>query len=139
MSRTYIPARLRKFVIERAQFRCEYCLILEEDTFFSHEIDHILAEKHGGRTTEDNLALSCGECNCFKGSDLGSFDPLTGEFSFLFNPRTQNWVDHFSLTAEGIVGLSPEGRTTARLLRFTGRVVTLRQIDAFAELNSSSA
>jgi hypothetical protein len=30
-----------------------------------------------------------------KGTDLGSFDPLTGEFSFLFNPRSQEWSENF--------------------------------------------
>jgi hypothetical protein len=56
-------------------------------------------------------------CNRHKGSDLGSFDPQTGAFSFLFNPRTQQWDKHFKFEELQIVGLTPEGGTTARLLQ----------------------
>lgn len=35
----------------------------------------------------------------------------------LFNPRTQNWNDHFQLSGEQIVGLTPTGRATVELLR----------------------
>jgi hypothetical protein len=38
---TYIPEPLRRLVVERAGGRCEYCLLHEDDTFFTHEIDHI--------------------------------------------------------------------------------------------------
>jgi hypothetical protein len=36
----------------------------------------------------------------------------------LFNPRTMRWTDHFALQGAQIVGLTPEGRTTAEFLRF---------------------
>jgi hypothetical protein len=35
----------------------------------------------------------------------------------LFNPRTQRWEEHFALEAGVLLGLSPEGRTTANLLQ----------------------
>ena len=85
--------------------------------FFPHEIDHIIAEKHGGETNAENLALTCWRCNRYKGSDLGSFDPETGNFSFLFNPRKQEWKLHFKFSEVMIVGLTPEGRTTVKLLQ----------------------
>jgi hypothetical protein len=50
MSQTYVPAALRHLARERAQDRCEYCLIPEAVTFAAHWIDHIVAEKHGGKT-----------------------------------------------------------------------------------------
>lgn len=34
MSRTYIPAVLRRQVEERANFRCEYCLVPNSVSFF---------------------------------------------------------------------------------------------------------
>jgi hypothetical protein len=86
-------------------------------SFFPHEIDHVIAEKHQGKTTEENLALTCWRCNRHKGSDLGSFDPQTGEFCFLFNPRTNAWAEHFRVEAVHIIGLTPEGRTTVLLLQ----------------------
>ena len=118
MSLTYIPVALRRLVEERAKRLCEYCLLPADVTFFPHEIDHVIAEMHGGETNADNLAFTCWRCNRHKGSDLGSFDPQTGAFSFLFNPRTQQWDEHFKFEELQIVGLTSEGRTTARLLQF---------------------
>jgi hypothetical protein len=117
VSKTYIATSLRRLVEERASDRCEYCLIPAEITFFPHEVDHIIAEKHEGETIAENLALTCWRCNRHKGADLGSFDPQTGDFCFLFNPRTQRWEEHFKQENFEIIGLTPEGRTTVRLLQ----------------------
>ncbi|MCC3407377.1 MAG: HNH endonuclease [Microcoleus sp. PH2017_10_PVI_O_A] len=115
---TYISATLRRYIEERASYRCEYCLLGISLSFFPHEVDHIIALKHGGTTDADNLALACWRCNRYKGTDLGSFDPQTSAFSFLFNPRTQNWPEHFTLDDDAlIIGLTPEGRTTVNLLQ----------------------
>ena len=77
----------------------------------------MIAEKHQGETKADNLAFTCWRCNRHKGSDLGSFDPQTREFCFLFNPRIQEWIDYFQLEEVFIVGLTPEGRVTVLLLQ----------------------
>ncbi|SRR6266446_4024216 len=87
MSLTYVPAELRRRVRDRAKGCCEYCLVPESVTFVQHEIDHIVAEKHGGQTSAENLALSCILCNRRKGTDLTSVDPHTGQVALLFNPR----------------------------------------------------
>jgi hypothetical protein len=131
MSTSYISTALRRMVEERAKYRCEYCLLPNNISFFSHEIDHVIAEKHGGQTEENNLAYSCLYCNRYKGSDLGSFDPLTGDFSFLFNPRLQEWSEHFALENFQIIGLTPEGRTTAQLLQFNtkARIAERQQLE----------
>jgi hypothetical protein len=50
-------------------------------------------------------------------TDLGSFDPETGGFSFLFNPREQTWGEHFQLQGDRVNGLTAEGRTTVHLLQ----------------------
>jgi hypothetical protein len=117
VSVTYIPAELRRLVIERAGERCEYCLLPAGVSFFPHEVDHVIAEKHSGVTAAENLAFTCWRCNRHKGSDLGSFDPHTHTFAFLFNPRTQLWSAYFAFHNEHIVGLTPEGRATVHLLR----------------------
>jgi hypothetical protein len=118
VSITSIPAVLRRQVIERAESRCEYCLLRADIAFFPFEIDHVIAEKHGGTTELENLAFSCWRRNRHKGTDLGTFDPDSQVFSLLFNPRRQVWAEHFRLEGELIVGLSSEGRATARLLGF---------------------
>ena len=118
MSTSHISAALRRLVTDRAGQKCEYCLLSSELSLFPHEIDHIIAEKHGGSTEADNLALTCWRCNRHKGSDLGSFDPLTGEFAFLFHPRQQQWADHLCfLNGAEIQGITPEGRVTVKLLQ----------------------
>src|SRR5688572_21448400 len=108
---------LRRQVVERAQNRCEYCLIHQDDAVAAHQIDHVLAEKHGGLTTLENLAVSCMVCNLRKASDLSSVDPATGAIVTLFNPRTQIWSEHFRIEGLRIVGFTPEGRTTVQFLQ----------------------
>jgi hypothetical protein len=114
---TYVLVALRREVIERAGNRCEYCQLPAQVAFYPHEIDHVVAEKHGGATDVNNLSFSCWRCNRHKGSDLTSFDPETGRLSLLFNPRTQVWAEHFAYEVERIVGLTSEGRTTVNLLQ----------------------
>lgn len=118
MSRIHIPESLHRLVTERANGRCEYCLLHQDDTPLTHPIDHIIALKHGGLTIAENLALACLECNLSKGTDLATFDPLTGELARLFDPRQQRWEEHFALEGARIVGLTACGRATVRLLQF---------------------
>lgn len=115
MNPAHIPAGLRRTVRRRAAKRCEYCLLAESDAFFPHEPDHVIARKHRGETSLDNLALACVDCNRFKGSDIASIDPLTGEIVPLFNPRTQSWTEHFKTEAGRIRALTPARRQLLRL------------------------
>jgi hypothetical protein len=93
-------------------------LLAEEHAFFPYELDHIIAEKHGGETTAQNLALACFDCNRFKGSDIASIDPASGELTSLFNPRTQSWHDHFRIESGVIIPMTSVGRGTEKLLKF---------------------
>ncbi len=113
---TRIPDALRRLVSERANGRCEYCRISQEDSFIPHEVDHIISEKHRGATTEDNLCLSCLDCNRHKGSDIASIDPDTGQLTPLFHPRRDRWSDHFRVEKAQIVPLTAVGRVTIYLL-----------------------
>src|SRR2546423_3917627 len=99
---SHVGAALRRLIAARANYRCEYCLIHEEDAFFGCEVDHVISEKHGGPTELSNLAYACLFCNRTKGSDVGSIvPPLTsGAFCRFFNPRTDLWADHFVLSGE---------------------------------------
>jgi 5-methylcytosine-specific restriction endonuclease McrA len=72
---SYVPAALRRLVIERAGGRCEYCLYPQQASFLTFEVEHIISEKHDGPTESDNLALACPFCNSHKGTDLGALDP----------------------------------------------------------------
>src|SRR5947209_5981536 len=88
-------------VFERAHGVCEYCGVAIDDTYFGGEIDHVRSRKHGGSDEIANLALACQPCNRAKGTDLASIDDLTQKLTPLFNPRINNWSDHFALEQTG--------------------------------------
>lgn len=118
MSKTYIKAAMRRSVEARAGGCCEYCRTDTIHEAIDFAIDHVIAEKHGGQTELDNLCLSCFWCNSFKGSDLSSVDwEADGAMVSLFNPRCQNWSDHFRLDGFRIVPLTAHGRVTVALLQ----------------------
>jgi hypothetical protein len=108
---------MRETVWQRANGRCEYCGLHQEDAFEAHEADHIISEQHRGETNLDNLALACWECNRRKGPNLSSVDPATGEIVRLFNPRLDEWPAHFRFDEERIVAKTAIGRATEALLR----------------------
>lgn len=113
-----IAENLRSFVEQRAESRCEYCRLHSDDAFLSHEADHIIARKHGGKSTFENLAWACFLCNRYKGTDIASIDPDSGEVVPLFHPRQDRWAEHFRYEEGFIVPLTATGRATQRLLRF---------------------
>ena len=92
-----VTAALRQLVFGRAGGKCEYCLLSQSASAFPHEPDHIVPLQHDGQTTADNLALACLRCNRYKGPNVGSFDPETGELVPFFNPRRQTWHEHYGL------------------------------------------
>jgi 5-methylcytosine-specific restriction endonuclease McrA len=109
MSRPYIRAALRRRVTAQARGRCGYCLSAEIVVGMALEIEHIIPEAAGGLTEEENLWLSCPDCNSHKGARTSARDPLTGANVPLFDPRHQHWADHFAWADLGarIGGLTP--------------------------------
>jgi len=83
-----------------------------------HQVDHIIAEKHGGLTDATNLALACIICNKYKGSDIASIDVESDDVVRLYHPRRDNWYEHFLLSAAKITPLTAIGRVTVNLLQF---------------------
>ena len=80
------------------------------------EIDHIVAEKHGGQTESGNLALACCYCNRFKGPNLSGMDPVSSEIVRLFHPRLDRWYEHFAWSGLMLAGRTPIGRVTIQVL-----------------------
>lgn len=113
---------LRSLVRERAGDCCEYCGLPQAALPFARfHIDHIIAEQHGGTNDLENLAYCCSRCNFSKGPNLSGIDPVDGEIVTLFNPRTQQWSDHFKQRGGEILGLTPAGRATVRVLGMNER------------------
>ena len=114
---TDVREELRRLVADRARHRCEYCWLHEDDAYFPHQVGHIISRKHGGLSETGNLAYACFRCNTWKGTDIASLVPRTGELVALFNPRRDQWSDRFELRGFVIEPLTPRGEVTARLLR----------------------
>ncbi|MBC8098957.1 MAG: HNH endonuclease [Armatimonadetes bacterium] len=109
----------RREVRQRANGCCEYCRLSATSATVPFHVDHFIPLKHGGTDAYSNLCFACFHCNICKSHDLTGLDPFTGKITALFNPRQLIWDAHFALTTDmQITGLTPEGRTTARVLQF---------------------
>ena len=120
-----ISANLRQQVIAEANYYCEYCKTSSRLTGTPLVIEHILPKSLGGIDCRENLAASCYRCNEFKGTKTQAVDPDTGQLVKLFNPRTQNWQEHFTWINGGIniAGLTPIGRATVLALRLNNEYI----------------
>jgi hypothetical protein len=120
--------QLRQAVRRNAQRRCEYCRLSETHSSLSFEIEHVIAEKHGGESEFKNLAWSCRYCNSYKGSNIAGVDPSTKQIVPLFRPRNDGWDEHFSWHGAHLVGLTSRARATIAVLRINHpELVALRQ------------
>jgi hypothetical protein len=108
--------RIRQRVWERANSLCEYCQLPAAFSEFAFEIDHVIAEKHGGASVLDNLCLACFYCNSYKGTNISGIDPDSGRIVPLYNPRQQTWGRHFKWNGPLLVGKTRSGRATIQVL-----------------------
>ena len=123
----------RRIVRERANYCCEYCRVSQSSQLARFHVDHVVATKHGGTDTVDNFCLACAKCNGYKGSNVAALDPLTRAATKLYDPRQQNWDDHFTIYPDATLsGRTPEGRTTIFVLRMNDDE---RVIQRLGELN----
>jgi hypothetical protein len=123
-----MDAATRRIVRQRAQDRCEYCRLPQSSQpFVTFHIEHVRARVHGGTDDHHNLCVACDRCNAYKGTNLSGVDPETGQIERLFDPRHQEWSEHFELQGPYILGSTPTGRTTVSVLMMNeGRRVQLR-------------
>jgi hypothetical protein len=119
VSSGYVPIELRRRVAEQARYRCGYCLTQEAVIGRPMEVDHLVPRSLGGPTTEENLWLACPLCNGHKGNRSLLIDPRTGVIVTVFNPRQQQWVEHFAWSEGGtrIDGRTAVGRATVAALQ----------------------
>lgn len=126
MSRS-LSADVRRLVYERAAGYCEYCGAHDTNTGQQMHVDHI--DPRGGDDPE-NLCLACSNCNLSKGAATAALDPGVRRQVALFNPRAQDWNEHFEWLDGGLLigGITATGRATvARLKMNQPRVVRARQ------------
>ena len=123
MSKTPIPATLRRLVADFFHHRCSYCQTSELIVGAAFTVDHILPEALGGLTVLENLSLACWPYNLRKGKRIAAIDPASKERVRLFHPILERWNEHFRWDADGllIVGLTPSGRATVYALNMNDR------------------
>jgi hypothetical protein len=130
MPRAYISKAIRERVHQDAQNRCGYCLSPKK-YMPNIEIEHIVPIVGGGTNDEANLWLACRICNGHKSYKVSGVDPDTGEEVALFNPRLQNWFEHFRWSEDGlqVVGLTATGRATVVALHLNSdpAALTIRE------------
>ena len=127
---SYLSVKIRKRVRRRAGNRCEYYLSHQDYVNSPFQIDHFIPVSRGGSDNEDNLCLACEMCNQFKWARIDALDPQTGHRVPLFNPRREQWSDHFIWSGDGteIVGLTEAGRATVSALQLNNSLaVTVRK------------
>jgi len=107
---------MQQQVRERASALCEYCHLPNTLTTLPFQIDHIIAEKHGGPTILENLAYCCLHCNAFKGPNIAGVNRDTQEVVRLFHPRRDIWEDHFTWDSARLLGRTSVGQATIEVL-----------------------
>ncbi|MDZ4657325.1 MAG: HNH endonuclease signature motif containing protein [Bythopirellula sp.] len=125
-----IPRPLAREVRERADDCCEYCLLRQDSQEATFHVDHIVPRSRGGPTTLDNLALACVSCSLHKAARQSARDPRTGKRVPLYNPRFDDWNDHFAFTKRWrISGRSPVGRATIEALDMNRAAIVAIRIE----------
>jgi hypothetical protein len=127
-----ISSVMRAAIVRRAGNCCEYCQLSQAGQEATFHIDHVLPRAEGGQTIEDNLALACVSCSLHKAAKLTATDPDTRETAALFNPRSQNWADHFRWERERMAALTATGRATIAALQLNRPLIlSIREEETF--------
>ena len=119
MTRRKIPKSVRYHVMERAEYRCEYCKSPMAFSTQRFQVEHINPISKGGSSQLDNLALACNGCNNHKHAKTSAFDPIGGVVVPLYHPRMQVWNEHFAwgLDIISLIGVTQTGRATIAELK----------------------
>jgi hypothetical protein len=113
-----ISSTSRQRIRQRANFLCEYCHSSEEASTSLFTFDHLIPQSLGGNDTENNLALACHRCNGRRYNFTDGIDPETQTTFPIFNPRQNNWSEHFIWSVDGqkILAITAIGRATLNRL-----------------------
>lgn len=114
MSKQHISKAKRRRIAVVTRYRCGYCLTSQRIIGPLLEIDHIIPEARGGTSDEQNLILACPTCNSYKSDQVEAVDPVTQQVVPLFDPRAEDWNEHFEWIERGavVLGKTSKGRAT---------------------------
>lgn len=99
--------------------KCEYCHAPEVISNIAFEVDHIIPLSKNGLDVEQNWALCCRVCNLRKLAHVEGLDSVTQQQVRLFNPRIDDWHEHFTIQRDApflLAGKTPIGRATVKRL-----------------------
>lgn len=98
-------------------------------------VEHVVPRSAGGSDSLDNLAWACPSCNLHKADRTScSSDPESGPVP-LFNPRANQWADHFEWDDYIILAKTDIGRATIVALDLNHeRRIKIRQAEQLFEL-----
>jgi len=131
-----MDSALRSLVCRRAGDVCEYCRLPQAASRIARfHVEHVIARQHGGQTEPNNLALACSYCNFHKGPNIAAIVPEFVRLVPLFNPRRDDWADHFVWEESIVVGRTAIGRATVELLAMNDwqRVEVRENLQALGE------
>lgn len=126
-----ISLSVRTEVKTRANDKCEYCHSPERFSVSGFSIEHVVPQSKGGMTELENLAFACQQCNNHKYNLTEAIDSVTKTLFPLFNPRRDEWSQHFAWDYQylRIVGLSGTGRATVEQLKLNrSNLINLRHL-----------
>jgi hypothetical protein len=86
---------------------------LQGATFHS---EHVVPRAKGGIDDVANLALACPRCNLRKSDRTSAPDPRSRADVPIFNPRQDEWREHFRWNGVRLVGRTAVGRATITAL-----------------------
>lgn len=124
-----ISEEVREHVRRRAGFFCEYCHTNERWQYVRFTIDHIFPNEDDSL---ENLALACFHCNRRKSNKTSVRDEKSEKEIPLYNPRTDDWKNHFAWSDDRITIISKTetGRITIDLLELNReRILQIRRAD----------
>ena len=131
MVRRYITVEEQQLIIERANQRCKYCQCPMAYSAQPYVFEHVIPVAHGGETSLANLALACGDYNGHKYTKIEALDITTRAPTQLYNPRYQQWQEHFAWSDDylAMIGLTPIGRATVEALKLNRQgVLNIRRL-----------
>lgn len=115
-----IDSKIKELVRQRADFKCEFCGVSEVDTAGKLTIDHYLPISKSGTDDFSNLVYCCVKCNNFK----YNYSPVLATDIPLFNPRTEEYKNHFISLQSGILQvITSIGRFTINRLKLNRKLL----------------
>ncbi len=124
---TVISESIRGLVMLRSNHSCEYCKSQDKFSPVFFTIDHVIPLIEGGKNDPDNLAYACPLCNRLKAHKLTALDSATNSIVPIFNPRHDEWGDHFQWSEDYllVLGISTIGRATVNALQLNRKKLVL--------------